>query len=327
MSQININKLKKYENGVTFEFRYEGNSTPVFDEEKAERLIEKFLSNEKKVSVMSRNISYIRTILKDTDEKLLVIKYNDGKNVETVKYDNKVLFLFECKEYNDESSNYMEVSFTPGRGLKVSFSDLENDCITDYPQSKTIKDKFNQIIEHIEDLKNAGFVYLDNDSKLLIEIYKLFYNENPDFSKEDINIKIQTMMLILAQFDICYGDYTFDFYEKMPESLTIFQKVYNLFPLGEITIVDNPLELKASAKKYIKIVGETIRDTLGNEENLNEALITISKAIYAGRFDLTYYSNNIKELTEYPNINLTVGEAKSSLKLVKKIKDRIFENM
>lgn len=319
MTQININKLKKYENGTTLEFRYEGISNPVFDEEKAERLIETFFSNEKRVSDMERNISYIRTILKDTEEKLLVIKYNDGKNMETVKYDNKVLFLFECKEYNDESSNYMEICFTPGCGLKVSFSDLETNCIIEYPQSETIKDKFSKIIEHIDDLKNAGFVYLDKDSKLLIEIYKLFYKENPDFSKEDINIKMQTMVLILAQFDICCGDYSFDFCEKMPESLTLFQKVYNLFPLGEITIVDDPIELKASAKKYIEIIGETIRTKLGSEKNINEELIIISKAIYDGRYDISY--PDIKELTEYSNINLTVSEAESSLK--KKVKLKI----
>ena len=59
MSQININKLKKYETGVTFEFRYEGISTPIFDEEKLERLIEKNLSDEKSVNVMSKNI-YIK---------------------------------------------------------------------------------------------------------------------------------------------------------------------------------------------------------------------------------------------------------------------------
>ncbi len=38
--------------------------------------------------------------------------------------------------------------------------------------------------------------------KVLIEIYKLFYNENPDFSLSNTSIKVQTMMSILAQFGI-----------------------------------------------------------------------------------------------------------------------------
>lgn len=325
MSQININKYKKYENGSILEFRYEGISTSVFNEEKVERLIEIFLNEEKSVGFMSRNISYIRTILKDTKEKLLVIKYSDKKNMETVKYHNQNLVLFECKKYNNESSNYMEAKFRPGQGLKVSFSDLETDSITRHQQVENIKYKFGKIIEHIEDLKNAGFVYFGNDEKALIEIYKLFYKENPDFSKEDINIKMQAMVSILTQFDIHCGDYRFYFNEEMPESISLFQIVYNMFPLGEITVIEDPVQLKESVKESITLIGETVRDMIGNQKNLNDALIAISKAIYAGRYDILCY--DIKELIENSNINLTYKEAESSYKLVEKVKSKLHEDM
>lgn len=108
----NTNKFKKYESGATFEFRYEGTPTLVFDVEKVDKLIETFLNDEKTLKVMTRNISYIRTILKDSNEKLLVVKYDDGKNIETVKYDNKILFSYEYKKYNEFDSNYMNVKYT-----------------------------------------------------------------------------------------------------------------------------------------------------------------------------------------------------------------------
>lgn len=324
MSQISINKLKKYENGVTIKLKYEGTSTPVFDEEKAYKLIETFFSSERLVSDMPRNISYIRTILKDANEKLLAIEYNDGKNVETIQYDNKNLVLFECKKY-DRDSNCMEVSFTSSNGLNVSFSGLGLANSAKYAQMDNMKSKFNKVIEHIDELKYVGFVSLDNDSKLLVEVYKIFYKENPDFSKEDINIKIQAMVSILSQFDIYCGDYSFSFDGNMPESIALYAKVYDLFPLGEITVVDDPVELKTSAKERIEIVGETVRNAFSNEENINETLITISKTIYAGRYDVSHC--DVRELIKNSNINLTVSEAESSLKLVKKINDRMTENM
>lgn len=337
MTEIKINKFKKYESGATFEFRYEGTPTLVFDEEKVDKLIETFLNDEKTLKVMTRNISYIRTILKDSNEKLLVVKYDDGKNIETVKYDNKILFSYEYKKYNEFDSNYMNVKYTRGDELSVSFSDLItkrpardpritmiDNYINGDERTEKVKDDFSNILDHIMDLKNSRAIYLSDDSKLLIEIYKLFYKENPDFSKKDIHIKMQTMVSILAQFNICCGDYSFDIIEKMPESLKLYQEISDLFPLGEVTVVDNPIQLKESAKEYIEIIGETIRETIGNERNMNDALITISKAIYAGRYDITYH--DVKELVEYPNVNLTLKQAESSIKLVEKINTKMFEN-
>ncbi|MDD6224234.1 MAG: hypothetical protein PUB18_04450, partial [bacterium] len=100
----------------------------------------------------------------------------------------------------------MTAEFTLGRGLNISFSDFENASIIDYQNSKNINEQFVKLMKHIYLLKSAKAANLDMDSKALIEIYKLFYNENPDFSLSNINVRIQTMMSILAQFGISLGD-------------------------------------------------------------------------------------------------------------------------
>lgn len=325
MEEVFIKKSKEYANGSIFKFRYEGTPFEIYDEEKVENLIDAFLNKEALHCNMLRNVAYIRTILKTSKEKLLVVEYIDGNNNEIVKYDNGILFYYECKKCDDQSSIDVEVKYQVGSDLNISFPDLEDKKIIESSNIEDIKDIFDIVINHIDSLNNVSSVYLDNDSKAIIEAYKIFYNENPDFSKEDINIKIQTMLSILAQFDICFGDYSFRINEKMPESLTLLQMINRLFPLGEITVVEDPVKLKVSAKETIEIVGKTIRETIGNNQDMNESLIVISKTIHAGRYDLSSVYD-VKELVEYPNINLTYNEANSSAQLVKMIKRKLDDN-
>lgn len=307
MEHINMSKSKEYEGGKSLEFKYEGIKTSTFDENKVEKLIETIISNEKLIGNIPQNISFLRTVLKDAKEKLLLVKYIDGKKLEEIEYHNGVLSLFQYKKFVNDT-NFIEIDYDQD-GFTIRSAHLPE-----------IKEKFAQIIDYIDDLKNIGITHLNKDAKILIEVYKLFYNENPDFSKEDINIKMQTMVSILCQFDIWCGDYSFEFYDKMPESNKLCNIVYNLFPLGEIKVVDDPIELKDSVKKEVQIIGQIIRDTFGNG-NINEKLITLSKAIYAGRYDITYFG--VKKLIENSDTSLSLSDAKSSRELVKKINDKL----
>ena len=172
-------------------------------------------------------------------------------------------------------------------------------------------------------LKNAKPIVLDTDDKALIEIYKLFYNENPDFSSKGINIKIQTMMSILAEFGISLeDDYGFSLCGKvkMPVSLNLEQRVNKLYPLGKVSSFEDGVKLAEEPKKIIKIVGETIKEAIKNEQNQNEVLITISKVIHAGRYCISSNSD-VKKLSEF--IESSTDKVESSIKLVKRIETRI----
>lgn len=69
--KINFNKTKEYNNGEKFSFRFEGlNSNQYIDEEKINNLIDKFINEKTFHSDMLRNVSFLRTILKDFDEKV-----------------------------------------------------------------------------------------------------------------------------------------------------------------------------------------------------------------------------------------------------------------
>lgn len=320
--KINFNQNKEYDNGEKFKFRFEGLiSNQNIDEEKINNLIESFMNNPKLHKNMVRNVAYLRTILKDFEEKLLVIGYSDANNQEIVKYDNGYLFLFECKNKSEENTNSMNAEFRPERGLSVSFSNNDADSIVDYPNSENMNEQFSELIKHIGLLKGAKAVNLDMDSKTLIEIYKLFYNENPNFSLSNINIRVQSMMSILKQFGISLGDdYTFHLWGKIPTSFNLEQIVNKLFLLGEITDIDDPVDLPDKSKKIIEIVGQCVREVINDGYNKDEALITISKIIYAADYNLS--SNGaIKGL--YGFTNLLKNEIESSIRLVKRIENKL----
>jgi len=317
MEKVTIRKFREHGDGVEFGFSYVGEPFPVYDEKKVGKLIDKFLSKGLSHCDMLRNVSYIRTMLNTCREELLVVQYKDGDNEEIVKYDNGDLVLYESNH------DYMQVKFQSGGKLEVSFSDKDN-SITQYQKVKGVEEKFDAMMDHITSLSYVSPVYLDQSSKAIITAYQLFYNENPDFSKDDINIKIQTMLSILAQFNICLGDYSFRIHEKMPESFSLSQVVNKLFPLGEITVIEDPLEFKDEAKETIEIVGKTITEMIGNEPDRNEALITISKTIYAGRYGVTAF--DVKKLVEQPDVDLTYREADFCVQLVKTIKRRLDNN-
>ncbi len=269
---------------------------------------------------MKRDVTFIRSILDTFIEKYLVVEYYNflENEYEIVQYENRNLTFYKYKK--SKLGKELEVECKIGDGLGVRFFDSKNDLI-DISSIEEKKELSNQALDQLVSLNNAREVYLSNDTKAIIEAYKLFYNENPDFSKEDINLKIQTMIIILNQFNL-FGDYQFSIQDGMLESYKLTDMVNKLFLLGEVTVIKYPIEFKERAKEIIKIVGATIKEKVGKEESLNEVLLSISKTIYASNFDYSSLSDT-EELVKYPNLELTSSEVKDSIRLVHSIYEKV----
>lgn len=322
MEPIIISKTLNFAKG-SIEVRYNGIPSVNADLDKIDALLEDFISNHRH-NYMIENVSIVRTILTNCEEKLLVIFYQDEKGSELVKYDNSNLFLYE-KSQREENSEYYDrykIKYEPTNGIKLHYNNHETD-VADYLGIELVSKEITEIMKQIYYLKNAKPIVLDTDDKALIEIYKLFYNENPDFSSKGINIKVQTMMSILAEFGISLeDDYGFSLCGKvkMPVSLNLEQRVNKLYPLGKVSSFEDGVKLAEEPKKIIKIVGETIKETITNEQNQNEVLITISKVIHAGRYCISSNSD-VEKLSEF--IESSTDKVESSIKLVKRIETRI----
>lgn len=324
MENFKFKKTLNFDEG-SIEVRYEG--VPLskdIDTTKIEELLNDFMDNENHTD-MIRNVSFLRTILKDYKEKLLVVYYEDDKGTELVKYDNSNLFLFEKSQKNDDNdelTNSYNMKYDSSYGITIDYSG-EVAYMDNYSDVQTTSENISKMMNHIYQLKRVHAIELDRDSKALVEIYKLFYNENPNFSDKSISVKVQTMMSILSEFGISLGDdYSFTNLPKLklPLSLTLANLVKKLYPFGEINYIVEPVKLAEHSKNIIKIVGENIRKTIEQVDNKDEILVKISQIIYASRYKLSTNAN-VNEICEFTN--LSSDEVKSSIRLVKRIENKI----
>lgn len=123
MEQINIRKTLNFENG-SIEVRYNGIETKKgIDKNNIEQLLDDFIEKQNH-SDMLENVKRVRTILKDYEEKLLVLYYCDEKGSELVKYDNSHLFRFEKTKNRDESDTKYNIKYEPTSGIKLDYNDL-----------------------------------------------------------------------------------------------------------------------------------------------------------------------------------------------------------
>ena len=322
MKKIEFREVRNFESGAV-EFR--GEYIPLkngINEDEINCIIRNYLESHK-CNNMLENVTALRTILSDCQEKLLVISYEDEKSKEIVKYDYTKLFYLEVSKKGDNEfgNDKYTLKYDSDDGIGIEYYSDED--ILEYSNVQNFTKEIKSIMEHIKALSDVKSVTLYDNEKELIEIYKLFYKEDPDFSSKDINVKVQTMMSILAEFGITLDcDYSFSLMTKlkMPFSLKLEEMVQKMYPFGVVDEVQDNIKLAEEPKKIIKIVGDSIRDVISLEDDMNAALITISKVIYASRYNLSS-DVDIREIAEYTN--RSVDDVESSVQLVKRIEHKI----
>lgn len=184
--------------------------------------------------------------------------------------------------------------------------------------------KIKEILKRDECMNSSNKkLNISPDMRLLIEIYRLFYRENPNFSDKKINIKIQTMMVTLFHFGLVFGinhDYGFHFLpnKKLAISFALQDDIRNLFPIGEV-IENTLIEPSEDNKRRIKIVSDILFENATDFNDIEELTINISKIIYAKEYCLSSRAQT-KEIADF--LSLPVEEVEAKLQLVKKIENK-----
>ncbi len=162
---------------------------------------------------------------------------------------------------------------------------------------------------------------ITNDKKALIEIYRLFYGSNPNFTDKNINIQIQAMMVILFYFGLPFGnDYGFHFLHSkmMPISFSLQDDIESLFLLG--TVNDTKLiKLLECEIRRIETVRNFLFQDVVVDSTIDELIISISKIIYTKEYCLSSKSG-ILEIADF--LKCPIEEVASGLQLVKKIENQ-----
>lgn len=254
---------------------------------------------------LSHVIIWIRNTFKNIDERKLLVDYKNTTQDFIIEYEDKVIKKYASAEIvkeKDGKKAILKSKFNRDQDLSFSISDLDNLIQNDHFIENNIG-IISKELHKISKLKNCSNIDLSYNEKLICEIYKFFYREYPNFSNEDIHIKINAMLSIIRYFDIDVGlNYAFRLtnFCEVPVDINLMQEVQLLRPLGKIEYIDNKAILDKNIEQEIAEIGDIVYD---NENDLNK-LINISK--------------NIRD--QYENQKTYDLE---SFKLIKKIKTKI----
>lgn len=300
-----------------FYFRFIGEEKILFiDYEKLCLLLDNYFDKIKSYDDLRKIVCDIRTIFSSFNEEYLEIQLNLSNIYKVVKYSNKELIFYE----KDEQINSDEK-------LNVKY-DLKNLCVTSTQDKLSLEnlkkkeDYFNNNLVELQQLMKVDYVELTTKDKALCLCYKLFYDELPDFSSKDINIKMQVMLSILLDFDICLiEEYDFKLNSKnIPVSYRLSKDINRLIPVGKLEKLDNSVVLDREVAKRVKIIGEETRKYLSKNEFEVDGLKKLGKILYSSRCCVPTYAA-IETIADI--CDCSIDEVDSSIKLVKFI-DRKF---
>ena len=307
-NMVGYSKEKTYLDGSKFEIKYVGLSSDSSTlDEKTYKLLEQFMGEYVKHDIMVDNIKFLRTILKDYEEKLLTVSYKNSELTEKVHYEKTNLLRFE-KSINDKDSSMIFKYGDNKREIK-SYNISDADFV----------DKYNDLMIEFHTLKDVDSIGLSYDAETIITVYKKFYDEDLDFTNDkSIETKIQTMVYILMRYGISVLDCNFIFVgeRKVPYSANLGSIVKELYPFGKISEIDKTIKLSKEAEKKIKAIGREVRNATKDDKKMTDILLNICRGIYT--INSYQYPDEVATITNYQREGLYQG-----IQLTRKIDDRL----
>lgn len=282
-----FSECKNYSDGSIITIDFDINYIDSTNYRNVKQSICSYIANISSCDNMVRNIIYISTLLQDFKFTNLTMTYTDAKgNKEYAEYTNGL--CLEYYEYdgivlsaaNDDNIHF-KIQYTSDFNLDLSFinSDTKNLIGTD--TNKIIIENFSEILSRINELKNISSIKLNMDALNLLPIYKLFYNEIPDFSNDEIKIRIQFMITILSHFGLVLNNkYTFDVVNDLPISKDLSNVIEDLLMNKQVVCLFESLEIAHDYKTIINFVVEELKKVFGETYNSFEVLKDLSKELY-----------------------------------------------
>ena len=211
-----------------------------------------------------------------------VEKVIDGNNI-ILSFNNNKLDNY-CSIYR----NYKEISdFTLNYDLFSGLIIKSNNKLISEMDVDNISSVISRELSIIKKLKNVYLVAVDLDGKVLYEIYKLFYNEVPNFSDEIVKRKTNAMMGILDSYDISLAKgYKFLFdHNNNVCSTKLLELLEKLSFVNTNDIVDN-VSLSKNVIGKIRFIGDEIRCFLNENNNDLNKLEQLLAFIYYDKHNM-----------------------------------------
>ncbi len=297
---LDIRERRDNPDGSTVYLIYQGRTKDGSDNhEEAIGKIKVYLSKPYLCKKIKRSVCILRTILRDYDEDYLYLKYEDDDVIKYIQYQNNELLCFEKKYKKSKNS----IKYTKRKDVHFDMRDADT----------MEEDEFQEISKSFDKLRNIGPFKIDDASKLLVEVYRIFFKTDPCFTENNINDRVQCMMYLLKEYGIVFPEFSdIGTHDDTPISVNLERLVYHLFPYGSITEKFES-QLDEKQKKVIRIVGRNVCDAVKNYRNPTEALVLICSMM-----ELQKRGKSTKELDIHGYSRDTLKETVKSLKKINK---------
>lgn len=266
-------------------------------------------------------VSHIRTIFKDFDESELSICIRDGdKKIYNINYKNKKLVKFYIKE-KDQSNNFICLNYS-NAGIKFDIE--KGDLFNNFVDKTNFEKTFSKYLNNLYSLLFVNEIKIDGEVKILCEIYKLFYNDYPDFNSKNIFIRMQTMIYILKEFGVVISnEYIFNNLNdmKMPYSEKINKIIEKMKAYDKMDKCFD-VNLNNKMKEKILVISNIIKKSKNKEVPIEKIMLEFSCALYTIRYCLSLGSNE-DDICNY--LNYTRKSVDNFVKINKLINKRLYE--
>lgn len=268
------------------------------DVEKKRKFLSNLFNRDRLNSDIIRVIQYLRTVLRDFDEKTLNIElYNFGTHIDAKFKNKKVISLKK-----ENISEPLLFKFYYDRETGVSFHTMvdkkrcENDIILN--KNEVIKANIVNSIELIDSMNNIGKINLFNNEIILIEIYKLFTGKELNLMSENIYSELNSIFTILYLYGIeLPNDNITMLNSGISHSTQVAFLTDKLLPYNDSLANLKKVKLYMETKNNISVIGYMTNEFM-NKYNNNEILTYICQIAYVKK--VCYYSNpTVDDIVSY----------------------------
>ncbi len=325
--KIDITKTYNYSDDRFLSFRFVGDNPSVNigeEQEKKESILDSIFSREILLfsdAMFQVVIKKIRTVFTNFQENYLEVAIGQYASPygKTVKYRNGEIELYQSVQLfsNEKGEQFFQLKYLKDSGVSFSTTD---DC------KELGKDNYiTQEIQQLTELHNIVPKKLDDTDQIICTIYRLFYQENPNFCRIEDKVKAISMFALLKEYNIYIGGnnknycFTLSGSRKMVHSSDLTLDLEQLAPFGEIQIGKVVL-FSDSVKRVIELVGQEIRTQMEKQSNPIAWLIDFVKIDHVKKYCLSSRSNN-QTIADYSNCSKdTVA---TTLRLIRKMNKKV----
>lgn len=326
-STININHKWQYKDG-SLEFKYSTLSSKYhFQKNKLTKILTNIFNDRTTVPTLIETTKTIKTIFREIDELSLEIYINKDKELEGLMYYQGNLVSYSYQLYSSEKAPidiFMDYSYTPKKRVQAELTITDSDGNLKNPSQ--YQNIFYQKIEIIQQLQQVKPTVLSTTNHRLCAVYRLFYQENPNFSISETKQKTINMLTFLREFNISVEDketnYNLTLNSKKDKlsSLTLLLELNELAPFGEITPEMSSIQLANWEKQTIKAIGKEIRHHMQKHSDPMKWFSNLVQINYIKKYYLPSKSSE-QDIANFGNYQK--DEVIKTLKLVKEIKKNV----